>query len=230
MSKKFFVPLAAASLLSFANISGAAASSNSFESALVMIEYQNEWVSDSGGLRNLLVEDDKHFQDSIERSKELLEFARNQGIRVVHVTLKPDPHYSVFGDASFGLRAAIPEAQTWRGEMQEIHKDFEPLPGEHVITERTGASAFSGSNLDSFLRNNSIDTLFLAGFATHVCVESTLREAHDKGYKTFAVTDATGAFNQQQQIYFEQEVLHHFGHGVKVAQLKKGATATSIKN
>ena len=105
--------------------------------------------------------------------------------------------------------------------MQSIHHNFKPLSNEHVITERTGASGFAGSNLDSYLRNNGIDTLFLAGFATHVCVESTLREAHDKGYRTFVVTDATGAFSDSQQSYFENEVLHHFGHGITVNQFSK---------
>lgn len=187
-------------------------------SALVMIEYQNEWVSEEGNLRNLLVEDEVHFESAIHHSKSLLAAARKQGVSVIHVTLKPDAQYRIFGDATFGLRAAIPNANTWKGDMQSIHTDFEPLPHEHVITERTGASGFAGSNLDSFLRNNGVDTLFLAGFATHVCVESTLREAHDKGYRTFVVTDATGAFKESQQTYFENEVLHHFGHGVSVTQ------------
>jgi len=73
--------------------------------------------------------------------------------------------------------------------------------------------------LDSYLRNNRIDTLYLSGFATHVCIESTLREAHDKGYTCYVVTDATAAFNQKQQNYFENEILHHFGKGVLVSQL-----------
>lgn len=191
------------------------------KSALVMIEYQNEWVADEGTLRHLLVKDEALFKSAIEQSKVLLATARKEGVTVIHVTLKPDAQYRVFGDAEFGIRAAIPNAKTWKGDMQSIHRDFMPMANEHVITERTGVSGFAGSNLDSFLRNNGIDTIFLAGFATHVCVESTLREAHDKGYRTFVVTDATGAFTQSQQSYFENEILHHFGHGVKSTQFIK---------
>lgn len=190
-------------------------------SALVMIEYQNEWVSLKGNLRNLLVEDDKAFTRAIVQSKKLLTAARKQGIQVIHVTLAPDVNYKVFGQAKFGLRAAIPKVKTWQGEMQNIHPDFLPQPNEYVITQRTGASAFAGSSLDSYLRNNKIETLYLAGFATHVCVESTLREAHDKGYNTYVVTDATGAFIQAQQRYFEQHILHHFGEGVTVSEFNQ---------
>ena len=51
-------------------------------------------------------------------------------------------------------------------------------------------------------------------------MESTLREAHDKGYRIFVVTDATGAFTASQQTYFKSEVLHHFGCGIKVDQFE----------
>lgn len=191
------------------------------KSALILIEYQNEWISEKGYLRHSLVKDEDRFKLAIDQSERLLTFARKEKISIIHVTLKPDAQYRIFGDAHFGLRYAIPKANTWKGEMQEIHTRFAPLPYEHVITERTGASGFSGSNLDSFLRNNGIDTLFLAGFATHVCVESTLREAHDKGYHTFVVTDATSAFTIEQQSYFENEILHHFGQGISARQFKE---------
>ncbi|TMO84315.1 isochorismatase family cysteine hydrolase [Pseudoalteromonas spongiae] len=185
-------------------------------SALVLIEYQNEWVSPKGTLRNLLVKNKKAFAQAISQSQQLLAKARQHQMHIVHVTLKPDANYQIFGNAQFGLRAAIKKAKTWQGDMANIHPNFQPKAGEFVISERSGASAFAGSSLDSYLRNNNITTLYLAGFATHVCVESTLREAHDKGYTTYVVTDATGAFTQQQQTYFEDEILHHFGKGILV--------------
>ncbi|MDO6425975.1 cysteine hydrolase [Thalassotalea sp. 1_MG-2023] len=190
------------------------------KSALILIEYQNEWLNKAGKLRQLLVKDEKRFNSAIQRSKTLLAIARKQEITIIHVTLKPDAQYRIFGQADFGLRNAIPNAKTWQGDMKLIHPDFTPLQGEHVITERTGASGFSGSNLNSFLRNNGIETIFLAGFATHVCVESTLREAHDKGYTTYVVTDASAAFTKKQQHYFETEILHHFGQGINVEQFE----------
>ena len=75
--------------------------------------------------------------------------------------------------------------------------------------------------LDNVLRNNQINTLYLAGFATHVCVESTLREAHDKGYRVYVMMDATAAFNMHQQHYFESNILHHFGKGLNVSNLEE---------
>lgn len=90
-------------------------------------------------------------------------------------------------------------------------KTVKPLKNEFVVTGRIGASGFTGSNLDVYLRNNKIDNLYLVGYATHVCVESTLRDAHDKGYNTFIISDATSAFNKTQQNYVLNEIVHHFG-------------------
>lgn len=145
------------------------------KTALVLIEYQNEWVSQQGDLRNHVVVEQKPFEDAIERSKTVLALARKKGFSIIHVTLQPDDQYLAFGQAKYGMRHAIVQKRTWLDFQGEIHPDFTPRENEHLITERVGASAFSGSNLDSFLRNNGIINLLLIGFATHVCVESTLR-------------------------------------------------------
>jgi len=189
------------------------------DTAFILIEYQNEWVSHHGHLRSLLVKDNDQFEDAILASEHALNIARKKGFHVIHVTLKPDPDYKIFGNALYGLRHTIPKVKTWQGEQGLIHKKFAPETNEHVITERTGASAFSGSNLDSYLRNNQIPNLILMGFATHVCIESTLRDAHDLGYNTMVLTEATGAFTQEQKRYFSQNIVHHFGQEVSIQDL-----------
>lgn len=81
---------------------------------------------------------------------------------------------------------------------------------EFVVTGRLGASSFTASNLDTYLRNNRIENLYLAGYATHVCLESTLRDAHDKGYNTFYSLMLQLHLTKQQD-YVLQEIVHHFG-------------------
>lgn len=77
------------------------------------------------------------------------------------------------------------------------------------------------STLDPFLRNNRIDTIVLMGFATHVCVESTLREAHDIGLNCWIVTDGCAAFTEAQHDHVVEHVLHHFGAGIDTATLTR---------
>ena len=66
------------------------------------------------------------------------------------------------------------------------------------------------------MRNQGIDTIFLAGFAMHVCVESTMRHGHDLGYTVVLLEDASAAFNKAQERHVLDDVVHHYGHRVKV--------------
>lgn len=189
--------------------------------ALILIEYQNEWLLAKSKL-NKLIEDREQFQKSVTNSKEVLLSSRESTIEVIFVIMNPSPiNYKVLGNGEYGLRAIIPKAATWQGEMANIPKDFSPLPHEFIIKERSGSSAFAGSVLDSYLRNNGITEIYLAGYALHVCVESTLRQGHDLGYKTHVIHDACSAFTLEQKEYFLNHTIHHFGRALSTKEYKR---------
>ncbi|MGE0968833.1 cysteine hydrolase (plasmid) [Klebsiella sp. WOUb02] len=190
-------------------------------SALILIEYQNEWLSPSGKL-NHLIQDREQLDASVSNSRAVLAAARKREMEIIHVTMTLEPTYKLFGRAEYGLRAAIPQAQTWFGEPAGIHPDFMPFPDEYVIRERAGASAFAGTTLDSYLRNNRINVLYLSGYALHVCVESTLRQAHDLGYTTNVIYDASSAFTREQQNHVVKDIVHHYGRSLTTAEFVKG--------
>ncbi len=191
--------------------------------ALVFIEFQNEWVASEGTLRQLLVKDEEQFQTAIDNAARILEAAREAGWTIAHagLDLRRDATYQIFGDASraLGLRRAIQNAGTWTGDGARFPEPFTPRPGEFVVAGRSGASVLTNSTLDAFLRNNDINTVVFMGFATHVCVESSLRQAHDLGYNAYVVTDAVGAFEDHQNTYFRDQVLHHFGASISTGGL-----------
>ncbi|WP_418184630.1 isochorismatase family protein [Aliarcobacter vitoriensis] len=182
-------------------------------SALVLIEYQNEWLDENSKLYKLM-KDKKQFEESIKNSKIALEFARKIGMKVVHIPLILSDDYKEFGDGQYGLRAVIPQVKTWQGKSKDFHKDFAPKENEFVVSGRLGASGFAGSNLDSILRNNGIKTLYMTGYATNVCVESTFREAHDKGYNSIVIDDATSSFTKEEKEFFIKNIVHHFGANI----------------
>jgi nicotinamidase-related amidase len=182
------------------------------KSALVLIEYQNEWLGKGSKLEHL-IEDKKQFEESKLNSKIILEHARKIKMNIVHVPFIVSDDYKEFGknNAKFGLRAIIPKVKTWQGNSKIFHTDFTPKDNEFIISGRVGASGFASSNLDIILKNNGIEDIFLIGYATHICVESTFREAHDKGYNTYVISDATSAFQKEQQDFFEKNIVHHYG-------------------
>lgn len=190
--------------------------------ALVLIEFQREWLDETGKI-NHLVQDRTQFHTAVAGGERALAAARRHGLPVVHVGLRFTEGHPELGVASGGLRAAIKRVGSFpvAGSGSEIPPPFTPRPGEFVVTGRTGASGFAGSNLDSYLRNNRIDHLYLAGFALHVCVESTLRAGHDLGYTVTVVEDATTAFTAEQRAHVLDHVVHHFGDRVTADEFEK---------
>lgn len=191
--------------------------------AVVFIEFQAEWLAEDGLLYKNLVKDKERLRKAVTQAEKVLTAARNNGWMVVHAGLdmRNDPTYQLFagGKGVLGLRAAIPAAGTWTGKGAKFVAPFIPQQDEFVVSGRSGAGTFRSSNLESYLKNNKIDTLIIMGFATHVCVESTLREAHDAGYNVFVVTDASAAFTKEQDEYFAEHILHHFGAGMTAESL-----------
>jgi len=185
-------------------------------SALLLIEFQNEWLDKNGKLNNLFL-DREQFLISLKNAEKVLKYARNTQINVIHSGLNYTKTYKELGQSNHGLRAAIPKNRTFLADSDASHfpTPFNPKDNEFIVQGRVGSSAFSGSNLDIYLRNNRINILYIMGYALHVCVESTLRAAHDLGYEVIIIEDASSAFNQDQKNYFISDIVHHFGISIK---------------
>jgi biuret amidohydrolase len=81
-----------------------------------------------------------------------------------------------------------------RGTFEhEVVAALEPTPGELVIDKNT-SSAFSSTGIEWLLRNMNVETLVLVGIATDMCVETTARDAADRGFNVIVVEDATATF------------------------------------
>lgn len=190
-------------------------------SALLLIEFQGEWLNQDGKLRPLM-QDSKQFESAIQNAKLALQAARKSGMPVIHAGIQFQPGHPELSGGFYGLRGIQPITNVFvsgtRGS--QFVPPFTPSKGEFVPTGRTGGSAFSGSNLDKYLRNNGITTLYLIGFASNVCVESTMRDAHDRGYHVIILGDATATFTPSEQQDFLRGI-HHFGYKMSSADYVK---------
>jgi len=74
----------------------------------------------------------------------------------------------------------------------EILDELRPLPHELVINKTT-AGAFNSTGIDRILRTLEVEQLVITGVSTNSCVETTARDAADRGYECVLVDDACGA-------------------------------------
>lgn len=171
--------------------------------ALVMIDMQYATGSRQGALgRKLKAEGsaagDYRFE-RIERfvlpnTLRLREHFRQLGRPVLHVTIgaaQPDAC-----DAPVHMRKLFTEFHNHVGSREhEILDELKPLPGEHVL-RKTTIGAFASTPIDSLLRALQCEQLYIAGVSTNMCVETTAREAADRGYLVTLVEDACGTTHE----------------------------------
>ena len=79
-------------------------------------------------------------------------------------------------------------------ESWQIDQSLAPLPDELVIN-KTSSGAFNSTMLDQTLRNMGIESLIVSGVTTDVCVETTARDAADRGFQVIIAADGCSAFS-----------------------------------
>ncbi|MBB5533559.1 isochorismatase family cysteine hydrolase [Rhizobium giardinii] len=191
------------------------------KSALILIEYVNDWLSPTGGIYPSF-QDREQADTAIANSKIILAEARRRGMHVLHASLKFEPEYKVLGDGKYGLRSMMRTYRSFLGEQADFFPGFEPAAGEHVVRERAGGSSvFVGTTIDGYLRNNGIFDIYLAGFSLRQCVESSMRSAHDLGYHTNVVWDASAGYTKKQQEDFLAEIAPFYANAITTQEFVK---------
>jgi nicotinamidase-related amidase len=95
-------------------------------------------------------------------------------------------------------RAATDVPALWhRGTFEhQVIEGLQPMPDELVVDKNT-SSAFNSTGIEWLLRNMGIDTLVVVGMATDMCVETTARDAADRGFEVIVVEDGSATFSER---------------------------------
>lgn len=186
---------------------------NAKETAILLIEFQNEWLSPDGSL-HLVIKEQLEQKGLVSNTEYLLDELRKKGVTIVHAPLSFTPDYrEVLRDAT-ALVSIIKENKRFQQNAHgaEIYPKFTPASSDLVAEGRKGISGFAGSNLDHLLRARGIRYVAVAGFVTEVCVESTIRDAYDRGYHCTLLSDCTAAHTIEDQMYVEKKIMPYFGN------------------
>ena len=169
--------------------------------ALLIIDMQRDFL-EPGGFGETLGNDVSLLKAAVPPLQAVLAAARETGILVIHTREghRPDlsdapPAKVERGSPSLRIGAPGPMGRILiRGEPgHDIIPELYPIAGEPVI-DKPGKGAFYQTDLDLMLRNCGIENLLVCGVTTEVCVNTTVREANDRGYRCIVLGDCCASY------------------------------------
>ncbi|QJU60619.1 cysteine hydrolase [Sphingomonas sp. AP4-R1] len=170
------------------------------KTALLLIEYQNDFVSE-GGAQHDAVSAVMADTNMLAHSRALAAEARRRGVAVMHAPITFADGYPEIPTEPYGILAGIVQAQAFRKGSwgAEIAAEMAPEDGDIIVEGKRGLDCFASTNIDFILRQRGITDLAIAGFLTNCCVESTMRSAYERGYGVVTLTDCTATLSAAEQ-------------------------------
>ena len=175
--------------------------------ALLIIDMQRDFL-EPGGVGEMLGNDVGQLRRTIEPNRRLLAAWRAAGLFTIHTREghRPDladlpPAKKVRGHGAKTIGDDGPMGRILvRGEPgHDIIPELYPAPGEPVI-DKPGKGAFFATDLHAILQYRGISQLVVTGVTTEVCVNTTVREANDRGYDCLVLEDCVGSYFPEFQI------------------------------
>ena len=169
--------------------------------ALVIIDMQRDFM-EPGGFGETLGNDVSRLATAVEPIASVLKAARDMGMLVVHTREGHLPDLSDAPPAKVergapSLRIGDPGPMgriLIRGEAgHDIIPGLYPIKGE-VVIDKPGKGAFYATELSDVLKKHSIENLLVCGVTTEVCVNTTVREANDRGYRCVVISDGCASY------------------------------------
>lgn len=169
--------------------------------ALVIIDMQRDFL-EAGGFGAALGNDVTLLQAIVPTVKQLLERFRAHQLLIIHTV---EGHESDLSDCPVSklnrgkgaLKIGDPGPRgrilVLGEEGNGIIPELAPLPGE-ILLPKPGKGAFYGTPLGTLLQERGITHLIICGVTTEVCVQTTMREANDRGYECLLVEDGTESY------------------------------------
>jgi nicotinamidase-related amidase len=169
--------------------------------ALLIIDMQRDFM-EPGGFGETLGNDVSQLARAVKPIGAVLAAARAMGMLVVHTREGHLPDLSDAPPAKVergapSLRIGDPGPMgriLIRGEAgHDIIPELYPLAGEIVI-DKPGKGAFYATMLGDVLTKHGIENLLVCGVTTEVCVNTSVREANDRGYRCVVIADGCASY------------------------------------
>ncbi|MEZ4442728.1 MAG: cysteine hydrolase [Polyangiaceae bacterium] len=169
------------------------------KTALVLIEFQNDFTTE-GGVLHGAVKEVMGKTEMLAKTKEVVGRARSKGVTIMHAPIAFAEGYNEITKHPYGILKGVVDGKAFiKGQWgSAIVDDLAPQAGDIVVEGKRGLDTFASTNIDFMLRSKGIQTVVLGGFLTNCCVESTMRSAYENGYEVITLTDCAAATSEAE--------------------------------
>lgn len=163
--------------------------------ALLVIDFINDLMHPDGKTSGAAIYVKEH--QVIEHANQAITIARQQDFPILFVKVGFSANYLECPSTSpmFSRAKQLQALQlnTWG---TEFHQALDVKPNDPIIIKHR-VSAFYATGLETFLRANQIQELYICGVSTDMAIQTTAREAHDRDYQAIVIKDACGAMTPE---------------------------------
>ncbi|MFV0407514.1 MAG: cysteine hydrolase family protein [Propioniciclava sp.] len=169
--------------------------------ALLCIDFQRDFM-EPGGFGESLGNDVSTLRATIEPTQRVLARWRERGWPVIHtreghrgdlMDLFPAKRDRGNPTIRIGEEGPMGRLLTRGSAGHDIIPELAPAAGEAVL-DKPGKGSFYATDLETLLRSQGIERLVITGVTTEVCVQSTAREANDRGFDCLILSDCTASY------------------------------------
>ena len=189
--------------------------------ALVVIDMQNSFCKIDGGTGRAGFPIEGLFS-AINPCIELVKSARQSGIPIIYTRYVYKKDYS---DGGILVEDLIPELKAHNALVEgtsdiDVIDELKPATND-IIIDKNRPSAFYSPEFEETLKKLNLTNLVFCGVTTNCCVESSVRDASQKDYKSFVVEDAVAELDPQRHSVALQTMGMLFASVVKVKDVQE---------
>jgi len=175
--------------------------------ALILIGYQNDYFSPQGVLYSVIEEPGRQAR-TLERTLTVIDGLAPTPALMVTTPIRFTPDYAELVDP-VGILKSVRELGAFKAgssgadtlpELRRYGDRLLEVPG------KLGLNAFSNTQLDEILQERGIHDVVLAGVVASICIDSTGRAAHEKGYKVTVLSDCVSGRTPFEEAFYREQI------------------------
>ena len=184
--------------------------------ALLVIDMQNGFAAQGGSYDDLGIEI-SIYRQVIDKIRYLIITCRRLKIPIFYTQAVREPSGI---DLLTNAHKILPKSREERIKKKpicirgtwdaDIIDEIKPTNTDHIVIKRRD-SAFQDTEIEVWLKSIKVDTLIFCGIDTAVSVESSLRDAFNRGYDVILISDATASINKMRYESALENVKEHYG-------------------